>query len=165
MCAENTSSFVHAFWLQKITVCQEASMGLGVLSKLGFPERLPVSRAFPGWVTWRCWHPPEASDRFPAISEWGRAGDEPVLIHLSRAAMLWSETAGPETAVRLCASPQEAASCRGWGPHQGSLLESCNPGATVCGRLLAWSACRGPATLCQCLPRGVMSRCLWPHGR
>ena len=50
-------------------VCQEVSMGLGVLSKLGFPERLPVPRAFPEWGMWRCWHLLEASDRFPTTSE------------------------------------------------------------------------------------------------
>ena len=48
---------------------QEVSMGLGVLSKLGFPERLPVPRAFPEWGMWRCWHLLEASDRFPTTSE------------------------------------------------------------------------------------------------
>ena len=164
MCAENTSSFVHAFWLQKITVCQEVSMGLGVLSKLGFPERLPLSRAFPGWVTWRCWHLPEASHRFPAISEWGRAA-------------WWARAYSPvpcSYALKWNSRPGDCCQTVRLPPGSRRLQSLRHSPGLLAGELQSGGRCVQTAPCLKCMQRpcrtlsvftrGVMSLCLWPHG-
>lgn len=61
---------VTMFWLDKITVCWQVSVGLGVLSKLDFLAMFPPNpKAIPdSQLCYRCWHPPETSDTFPVIS-------------------------------------------------------------------------------------------------